>query len=304
MEKTNKRGISKERKKRIFFITVVFVILLLFSGFGFILPNLRLKKAIDDLNAGRYADAILLLEKAGTGQLIAEKRYKLGKSFILEGKNTEAYILLDELYYIDSSVLIKDLKKNPETEAEVIKYKLLSAEKGSRVKFGSYEQDDDFFNGKEKMSWIVLEKDENKALLISEYVIGSQPLSDNGSIKWEESIAWKWMNDDFLKEAFNENELSFIQPHPTYQDMLFFLDTTEGRKYFSSASSRRASATKKAIQENKKLEDAVTWWLCSDDDDYTGGIVQSSGEIDIIKNNAFCDTSKNGVRPALYVKLN
>ena len=45
------------------------------------------------------------------------------------------------------------------------------AEKYESIKFGKYEQDNSLDNGKEDIEWIVLEKNENKFLLISKYIL-------------------------------------------------------------------------------------------------------------------------------------
>ena len=48
---------------------------------------------------------------------------------------------------------------------------LKSAEPGDTFEFGKYEQDNDLSNGKERIEWIILEKEDNRILAISKYVL-------------------------------------------------------------------------------------------------------------------------------------
>ena len=87
-----------------------------------------------------------------------------------------------------------------------------SVKVGDIVYFGKYEQDGNTKNGKEKIEWQVLEKKGNKALLISKKVLDVQP--DNKEFKditWEKCTLRKWINKDFIKEAFNAKESKKIQ---------------------------------------------------------------------------------------------
>lgn len=83
---------------------------------------------------------------------------------------------------------------------------------GDTILFGSYEQDDDLQNGKEPIEWIVLSVDDNQALLFSKYIIDCYPYKQgNEFIDWENSDLRYWLNDTFLKEAFNQKELNTIK---------------------------------------------------------------------------------------------
>ena len=81
--------------------------------------------------------------------------------------------------------------------AEITEYALFAqaaaeAEK-VYVTFGSYEQDNDLTNGKEDIEWLVLARDENKALLISRYSLDNQPYSEHTEeVPWENCSLRKW----------------------------------------------------------------------------------------------------------------
>ena len=52
---------------------------------------------------------------------------------------------------------------------------LKAAKVGSFILFGEYEQDNDESTGKEAIEWLVLDKQEDKMLVISRYGLDCQP---------------------------------------------------------------------------------------------------------------------------------
>src|SRR5574344_1982782 len=91
--------------------------------------------------------------------------------------------------------------KNNSTKIEIGKY----------VSFGNYYQENE--NSKDPIEWLVLDVDtENKkALLISRYALDSKPYHETlTSITWEECSLRKWLNSEFLKQAFSEVEQKYI----------------------------------------------------------------------------------------------
>ena len=63
----------------------------------------------------------------------------------------------------------KSKSNRPDMEA------LRSAEVGSYILFGEYEQDSDESTGKEAIEWLVLDKQDDKMLVISRYGLDGQP---------------------------------------------------------------------------------------------------------------------------------
>ena len=83
---------------------------------------------------------------------------------------------------------------------------------GDIISFGSYEQDNDFANGKEDIEWQVLEVDGNRALLISRYALDCRNFHDEFTdVTWETSAIRQWLNDDFFNTAFSEDEQERIE---------------------------------------------------------------------------------------------
>ena len=83
---------------------------------------------------------------------------------------------------------------------------LYSVTEGDYVTFGRFEQDGDEWNGPEQIEWLVVKKEENRALLLSRY--GLKGMGPGG--KWEDSEVREWMNGEFFESAFSEEEKALI----------------------------------------------------------------------------------------------
>ena len=82
---------------------------------------------------------------------------------------------------------------------------------GSTIMFGHYEQDSIISNGKESIEWLVLEVENNRAFLISKYILDAQPYNDvQAEVSWETCTLRAWMNNTFLNEAFSPAEQAAI----------------------------------------------------------------------------------------------
>jgi hypothetical protein len=75
---------------------------------------------------------------------------------------------------------------------------------GELITFGNY--------GGEDMEWIVIQSDEEKALLWSEYCVDVQTYNDSQitEVSWETSDLRQRLNTSFLEEAFNTEEQQHI----------------------------------------------------------------------------------------------
>ena len=114
-------------------------------------------------------------------------------------------------------------------------------EKYDTVKFGRYYQGK-FGYKKKSIDWIVLEKKEDRVLLMSKYILDSKAMKEG---HWDQIYTWKnsdvrkWLNSDFLDIAFNNNEkekIIEVQLKNKYEsktnDKVFLLNEEEFRKYF------------------------------------------------------------------------
>ncbi len=115
---------------------------------------------------------------------------------------------------------------------------------GSVITMGSFEQDGESLNGKEPMEWLVLAQEGDRALLISRYALTTRAF--DGST-WEQSSLRSWLNEDFLKWSFTDEEKQRIletdlsadrnpsfstDPGKATRDRIFLLSLAEYEKYF------------------------------------------------------------------------
>ena len=123
---------------------------------------------------------------------------------------------------------------------------------GETVIFGRYEQDNDTTNGAEPIEWQVADIIDDRALLISSYVLDNisynEPVGINGdrnlvSLPWPQSDIYSWLNDDFASSAFTDDEFKRIIDTSAYADTdssgrkevigsVFLLSYEEAVKYF------------------------------------------------------------------------
>jgi len=192
---------------------------------------------------------------------------------------------------------------------------------GDTIVFGSYEQDNDTSNGKEPIEWEVLDKKDGKILVISKYALYShQYHSEYDNSTWETCWLRELLNDNFLNEAFTEDEIAKIptvdvEPHsnPDYgtdqgnitQDKVFLLSIQEANTYFSADEERICESTEYAKAEGMYINDdnnSCRWWLrtlgknqCNATAvDYDG---ETGGEGHDVR---FGD---HAVRPAMWIEL-
>ncbi|MBP3201923.1 MAG: hypothetical protein J6M39_09795 [Lachnospiraceae bacterium] len=79
------------------------------------------------------------------------------------------------------------------------------------VTFGSYPQSDVSGSTKEPIEWIVIEKQNGKALLFSRYILDCKYYNDSfEKSTWETCSLRNWLNTTFLNTAFNNDEQNII----------------------------------------------------------------------------------------------
>lgn len=197
-----------------------------------------------------------------------------------EGKYQEAYDEFDQLgNYKDSSAQMQDEEMNNGL--------LKAGAVGFTVSFGSYNSSN---------TWIILEKEGDKVLLISEDCIADRKYNIDSPVTWETCALRHWLNDIYYNSAFNENEKSMIVKTKVVNkdnadggndtdDYIFLLSIDEVNKYLDI---RQASLGR-------------SWWLRSMG--YGGdnaAYVESTGIVSKYGKDVDIDS---GVRPALWIKV-
>ncbi|MBR4343208.1 MAG: fibronectin type III domain-containing protein [Lachnospiraceae bacterium] len=223
-------------------------------------------------------------------------------------------------------------------------YDFSKVKKGDVIKFGSYEQDLNYTNGKEPIEWIVIEKTQKAVLLLSKYALDRLPYNkDWGSVTWETCTLRKWLNNAFIKSAFNKTERGMIKTTTVEnfdnviyrteggkntKDKVFLLSQLEIRnsdygfsKNYEDYDINRRCAL--AWYKNKKQADkdyqtadgeyTCWWWLRSPGDyahfvcdvDYLGYVHSDGISVDLVTDTGInaYDDYSAGVRPAMWIKI-
>lgn len=197
---------------------------------------------------------------------------------------------------------------------------------GNRLTIGVYEQDGNWENDKEAIEWLVLDIQDNRALLLSRYALDSKPYdTDYEAVDWEHCSLRQWLNGRFLKFSFSEAEKkailsttvnnSVLQGNQEWertggdntQDQVFLLSYQEVMQYFGSAEDRVCTVTPYAAEMgadtreyNGHITEAGWWWLRSPGEkEHHAAMVNFDG-------NCYSNAVANeylSVRPAMWVDL-
>ena len=340
-EQTN----SIERKVAIVVFSFVACIVAMYLLPAIIISQIKMNKAMDLLDSGDYEMAYALLEESGNPDAIASNKYDRAMALMDSEDYEAAYALLEEIGNNDAiasskydramalmdsgdydSALLLLYGLNFKDSADQItncynlkldklKSYVDSLKIGDTYKFGSYEQDNNLYNGKEEIEWIVLDKDGLKVLLISKYALDCQQLNTSlSSLTWKNCSLREWLNGTFLYNAFSSEEQRSIKgsivsnqqylnsaDYNTF-DKVFLLSIPEVNKYFTSDSARQCQATVYCNAQGacKADNDNCWWWLRSPGDSPSNAAcVNSDGSVNDLGNLA--DRDEIAVRPALWI---
>ena len=197
---------------------------------------------------------------------------------------------------------------------------------GDIITFGFYEQDNNTSNGKEDIEWIVLAREDNRALLVSKYALDCREYNETyKAVKWDICTLRSWLNNTFISTAFTQEEQSKISmvtvknaDNPEYgtrggndtEDKVFLLSIDEMNRYFGSDEERKCVPTDYTIAQGVYTSDkysadgrASCWyWLRSPGikSNYAD-YVYYDGSVNYRGNLVYNDRS--AVRPALWINL-
>lgn len=196
----------------------------------------------------------------------------------------------------------------------------LELQAGQVYSFGHYEQDGDP-STTEPISWQVLEVQEGKALLISQYALDVQLFHvDWNDTSWENCTLRSWLNQDFWNNAFTAQEQARVltttvsaDPNAEYdsdpgnqtQDKVFLLSMQEALTLLPEADSRQCQGTAYAKSCDLWLnqDGYCNWWLRTpgQNEAYACAVL-SSGGIDTA--GSYVVYGDKGVRPVLWLNTN
>ena len=278
------------------------------------IPNNRYKEATALLENKQYEDAIIIFEELNgykdSSAKIDEAYYAIAMDKLGEGEVAEALNILNGLNMIGIDDTIKEIRQNLMENMRI----------GDTIVFGEYEQDGDSSNGREMLEWMVLDIDDDKALVISKYVVDARKFDSSlDTIYWENSEIRFWLNEIFVGNAFYKESPSDIIPTTVIShyldddpedgieaeayettDRLFLLSIEEAEFYYPLDRMRKVMATQAVIDGDLLLEDDghSGWWLRDAGEDgttyyiwgYDGTVVSSMNSI------------MQGIRPAMWIR--
>lgn len=293
----------------------------LIGFFAVVRPTQKLEKAVELLDKGYYKRSYAMLEELGKGASIPSAKYDTGIKLLKRGDYEAAYILLRDLSYQDSA------EKAAESYGKYKEQKLKESHVGDTVYFGTYEQDGDTANGREDIKWLVLAREDGKALVISKYALDRQEYNTSyEAVTWETCSLRTWLNETFIRNAFSFNEQKKIlttdisaDGNTKYEtdagketsDKVFLLSMAEVETYFAGDASRKCAPTAYAkaqgayvsdIYKTENGEDTCWWWLRTpgDSQDFAANICDD-GSIGYLGVDVYSDNG--AVRPALWIAL-
>lgn len=183
------------------------------------------------------------------------------------------------------------------------------------------------------IEWIVLDKQNDKQLLISKYALENKPFHNKKTYAtWAKSSIRKWLNNEFLNISFTNEELQLIidtkhqvttnkqfddDQGPATIDKIFLLDYVEANKYFEYEVDRICKPT--PYLSKLKHKNGACYWRLSTVSEYSGysvngfvtddGLIIFSGAFDPHPFFTWVNVSHelwpaHLIRPAMWIKNN
>ena len=229
------------------------------------------------------------------------------------------FILFIKFVYVPLSVtIIKQINMLMQIEG----INLSKAEIGDTLMLGYWEQDDDDSNGEERIEWQIVDIQDDKLLLVSKCGLVSKQYHDkdfNQPVQWADCTLRKWLNEDFIKKAFNGairrkiaettvkgtvNSQYGTKTGADTVDKIFLLSAEEVEKYFPWEEQRISMASLQVIF-NSNVSDTYGrgyWWLrTAGAHEGRAAYVRSLGSIMYDGHNVYRTRS---VRPAMWLEVN
>ncbi len=268
---------------------------------------LREQKALDEAvaaftAAGDYLDS---------AEQIKAVRYDLGMELLAAENYSDA---------IEKLLLVGDYQDAQEqvAKAQIILMRDVSA--GDLVTFGAYEQDKSEKNGKESIQWLVLEKEEDRILVISKDCLDCRPyFGYYTNINWSNSSARAWLNGLFKADAFTCAQQERILPtinstlikadgskgYEETEDSLFLFSIEEITKYLPTEADRQAKNSPYAELWGaySGKNGYAMWWLRDpgSSNNMAASFVNYEGQIS--KNGSDVNRTNFAMRPAMWIDI-
>lgn len=185
---------------------------------------------------------------------------------------------------------------------------------GDTFNFGSYDQDNNEFNGNEPISWTVLDIKDGKALLVADNILDEKQFNpaNSDSIHWENSSIRTWLNETFMEEAFNTTEKAQIvesvvaadlsPSYPTQsqgnatKDYVFLLSEQEINDYDCAKCNKSTRFPSQSVYWTRTTSGSIE--TSYHRYEYTCIYLSVSGGM-----GRYIKSSNYGIRPALWIQI-
>ena len=251
--------------------------------------------------------------------ILPNTKYNKAKEYINANNNLAAAKLLAETAdYKDSSELLNSLIEKDSTLA------IYGAKIGETITMGTYEQDNDTENGAEPIEWYVIERTDDKVLLLSKYALDCVAYNEEYvNVTWAECTFRQWLNNDFISTAFTDEEAAKIKTtsltnhdNTSYRnskggkntkDKIFLFSINEANYYLTDPEIMATKPTEYAISQGvyRNAESYNCWWWLRS----PGSDNRRAARVDINTGNGlsrighYVNYNDHGVRPAMWVSL-
>ena len=168
------------------------------------------------------------------------------------------------------------------------------------ISFGSYPQNYSL-DDKSPIEWYLLEKREDKVILMSKYVLDVHRYDNKINSNWKNTSISKFLNGTFYDTAFNNSEKQMIISNP-YKSVgnVFLLNLSEAEGYFSKSDTSISSSEFTTYANSQKASIKNSYWL-----DASNGVSSLYVKDYYDGNNKYLDLKeKLGVRPCIVLKYN
>lgn len=191
------------------------------------------------------------------------------------------------------------------------------------VRFGNYWQSNN--EEKEPIDWIVLKEETDKMYVLSKYCLDYVPYSDGHNLAWRNSLMRKWLNEDFINNAFSNEEQKkiilsdirtesggwygpYLDSGNAVKDKVFIPSIAEAILYFGSTNWHDIDAEQKRITGPTNyaydkgcrvypLRWTSCWYLRTSGNNIIH--VTANGEI---RDSSAKNFKGTAVRPAMWIK--
>lgn len=265
----------------------------------------KFSEAITSFSALDYKDSKDKVEECKTAYIDA--KYNNALALMAEGKYKDAGIILKPLNFKDSAEKYEECKAAAPYDFTNI---------GDIITFGTYEQDGYSINGREPLTWRVLDKQDGKLLIITEKALDKRPYF---AIHWSQCYISAYVETSVMPGLSAEEKDMLVKTmvpadtNPYFPDadqgsdvenLFFLLSITEVQKYFGDEADRicYATAYAKSAGLATDSEGRCNWWLRTACDNWEGGAtiayVRDSGQLHMNTHQ-----SRFGLRPACWIQL-